>query len=269
MRSCGVKLNLRPGRRQPCRFDAVVLAGQGDRLLFGACNGAKRSRCAEAALSDATILAQRLGILEPAWRSRRVAAHHCPSHRHRDAARDSVSAHGLEPEHLRRTGEARWPRRAGPVAGLSGACGRKRRVLDARGLRAHDHGAALARVDERPRGRSLARQRPLLSTQSRRRRGPQEPRIPHRRRLAAITFVVVLWTIGGALSFDLAGASITIPGFLVVAAVLYAFIASGSSKPCREARSSAWRLPDCSFTARISSCSTRRPPRSTRPARKH
>ena len=46
--------------------------------------------------------------------------------------------------------------------------------------------------------------------------------------LAAITFVVVLWTIGGALSFDLAGASITIPGFLVVAAVLYAFIASGS-----------------------------------------
>jgi putative ATP-binding cassette transporter len=46
--------------------------------------------------------------------------------------------------------------------------------------------------------------------------------------LSAITFVVVLWSIGGALSFDLAGTSITVPGFLVVAAVLYAFIASGS-----------------------------------------
>ncbi|MCC8937393.1 ABC transporter ATP-binding protein/permease [Bradyrhizobium sp. Arg68] len=46
--------------------------------------------------------------------------------------------------------------------------------------------------------------------------------------LSAITFIVVLWTIGGALTLTLGGSSITIPGFLVVAAVIYAAIASGS-----------------------------------------
>src|SRR6266478_2771668 len=46
--------------------------------------------------------------------------------------------------------------------------------------------------------------------------------------LSAATFVVVLWTIGGALTVTLAGSTITIPGFLVIAAVLYAAIASGS-----------------------------------------
>jgi vitamin B12/bleomycin/antimicrobial peptide transport system ATP-binding/permease protein len=46
--------------------------------------------------------------------------------------------------------------------------------------------------------------------------------------LSALTFIVVLWTIGGALSFRLAGLDITIPGFLVVAAVIYAVVASGS-----------------------------------------
>jgi len=46
--------------------------------------------------------------------------------------------------------------------------------------------------------------------------------------LSAATFIVVLWTIGGALTLSLAGSSITIPGFLVIAAVLYAAIASGS-----------------------------------------
>jgi vitamin B12/bleomycin/antimicrobial peptide transport system ATP-binding/permease protein len=39
---------------------------------------------------------------------------------------------------------------------------------------------------------------------------------------------VVLWTIGGALTVTIAGSTITIPGFLVIAAVLYAAIASGS-----------------------------------------
>jgi putative ATP-binding cassette transporter len=39
---------------------------------------------------------------------------------------------------------------------------------------------------------------------------------------------VVLWTIGGALTVTVAGSTITIPGFLVIAAVLYAAIASGS-----------------------------------------
>jgi putative ATP-binding cassette transporter len=46
--------------------------------------------------------------------------------------------------------------------------------------------------------------------------------------LSALTFIVVLWTIGGSLSFELAAVEITIPGFLVVAAVAYAVLASGS-----------------------------------------
>jgi len=46
--------------------------------------------------------------------------------------------------------------------------------------------------------------------------------------LSASTFIVVLWTIGGALTIPLGGSTMTIPGFLVIAAVLYAAIASGS-----------------------------------------
>ncbi len=46
--------------------------------------------------------------------------------------------------------------------------------------------------------------------------------------LSAATFIVVLWTIGGALTVTLGGSTITIPGFLVIAAVVYAAIASGS-----------------------------------------
>jgi vitamin B12/bleomycin/antimicrobial peptide transport system ATP-binding/permease protein len=46
--------------------------------------------------------------------------------------------------------------------------------------------------------------------------------------LSATTFIIVLWTIGGALTLTIAGSTVTIPGFLVVAAVLYAAIASGS-----------------------------------------
>ncbi|QJP16134.1 ABC transporter ATP-binding protein/permease [Starkeya sp. ORNL1] len=46
--------------------------------------------------------------------------------------------------------------------------------------------------------------------------------------LSAATFIVVLWTIGGALTLTLGGSTFTIPGFLVIAAVLYAAVASGS-----------------------------------------
>jgi vitamin B12/bleomycin/antimicrobial peptide transport system ATP-binding/permease protein len=46
--------------------------------------------------------------------------------------------------------------------------------------------------------------------------------------LSAVTFIAVLWTIGGALTIHVAGAALTIPGFLVVAAVLYAAAASGT-----------------------------------------
>src|SRR5258707_6985036 len=42
--------------------------------------------------------------------------------------------------------------------------------------------------------------------------------------LSAATFVAVLWTIGCALTVTVAGSSITIPGFLVIAAVLYSAI---------------------------------------------
>src|SRR5882724_5920150 len=45
--------------------------------------------------------------------------------------------------------------------------------------------------------------------------------------LSALMFIAVLWTIGGSLSFEIGGTSITIPGFLVVAAVIYAVFASG------------------------------------------
>lgn len=46
--------------------------------------------------------------------------------------------------------------------------------------------------------------------------------------LSASTFIVVLWTIGGALTVTVAGSTLTIPGFLVIAAIVYAAIASGS-----------------------------------------
>jgi putative ATP-binding cassette transporter len=46
--------------------------------------------------------------------------------------------------------------------------------------------------------------------------------------LSAVTFIVVLWTIGGALRVSLGGMTLTIPGFLVVAAVAYAAVASSA-----------------------------------------
>ena len=46
--------------------------------------------------------------------------------------------------------------------------------------------------------------------------------------LSATTFIVVLWTIGGALTLNVLGSTFTLPGFLVVAAITYAIIASGS-----------------------------------------
>jgi putative ATP-binding cassette transporter len=45
--------------------------------------------------------------------------------------------------------------------------------------------------------------------------------------LLAATFIGVLWVVGGSLSLNLGGVAITIPGFLVIAAVLYTVIASG------------------------------------------
>jgi len=44
--------------------------------------------------------------------------------------------------------------------------------------------------------------------------------------LSAATFVGVLWYVGGDLSFQWSGTAITIPGYLVIASVLYAVIAS-------------------------------------------
>ena len=46
--------------------------------------------------------------------------------------------------------------------------------------------------------------------------------------LSAATFIAVLWTIGGALTVEISGTAITIPGFLVVAAAIYAAAASGT-----------------------------------------
>jgi vitamin B12/bleomycin/antimicrobial peptide transport system ATP-binding/permease protein len=46
--------------------------------------------------------------------------------------------------------------------------------------------------------------------------------------LSAATFIAVLWTIGGALDVSVGGVAVHVPGFLVIAAVLYATIASAS-----------------------------------------
>ena len=46
--------------------------------------------------------------------------------------------------------------------------------------------------------------------------------------LSAAMFIVVLWTIGGSLAFTIGGMEIIIPGFLVIAAVVYAALASGA-----------------------------------------
>jgi putative ATP-binding cassette transporter len=46
--------------------------------------------------------------------------------------------------------------------------------------------------------------------------------------VSASTFIVILWAIGGALTLPIGGSFVTIPGFLVVTAVLYATITSGS-----------------------------------------
>jgi putative ATP-binding cassette transporter len=46
--------------------------------------------------------------------------------------------------------------------------------------------------------------------------------------LSAATFIVVLWTIGGALDVTVAGIALHIPGFLVFAALAYALLASGA-----------------------------------------
>ncbi len=46
--------------------------------------------------------------------------------------------------------------------------------------------------------------------------------------LSVVTFVGVLWMIGGSLAVPLGATTIEIPGFLVIAAILYAVIASGS-----------------------------------------
>jgi putative ATP-binding cassette transporter len=46
--------------------------------------------------------------------------------------------------------------------------------------------------------------------------------------LSAATFIVVLWTIGGALTVSYGGTTLTIPGFLVVAAIVYAALASSA-----------------------------------------
>jgi vitamin B12/bleomycin/antimicrobial peptide transport system ATP-binding/permease protein len=45
--------------------------------------------------------------------------------------------------------------------------------------------------------------------------------------LSAATFIVVLWTIGGGFTIHVRDTALTIPGFLVIAAAIYAAVASG------------------------------------------
>jgi putative ATP-binding cassette transporter len=46
--------------------------------------------------------------------------------------------------------------------------------------------------------------------------------------LSAVTFIFVLWSVGGALDFTLGGMQFHIPGFLVIAAFVYAMFGTGS-----------------------------------------
>lgn len=46
--------------------------------------------------------------------------------------------------------------------------------------------------------------------------------------LTAATFVVVLWTVGGSLAFDVLGLSLELPGYLVFASIGYAMITTGA-----------------------------------------
>lgn len=46
--------------------------------------------------------------------------------------------------------------------------------------------------------------------------------------LSAVTFIFVLWSVGGALDFSLGGTQFHIPGFLVIAAFVYAMFGTGS-----------------------------------------
>lgn len=46
--------------------------------------------------------------------------------------------------------------------------------------------------------------------------------------LTAATFVVVLWTVGGSLAFDMFGVTLHLPGYLVFASIGYAMITTGA-----------------------------------------
>ena len=46
--------------------------------------------------------------------------------------------------------------------------------------------------------------------------------------LSALTFIAVLWAIGGAITVEIGGGTFAIPGFLVFAAIAYAALASGA-----------------------------------------
>jgi putative ATP-binding cassette transporter len=46
--------------------------------------------------------------------------------------------------------------------------------------------------------------------------------------LSAVTFIAVLWVVGGALDIEIGGVKLHIPGFLVIAAFLYSVVATGS-----------------------------------------
>jgi vitamin B12/bleomycin/antimicrobial peptide transport system ATP-binding/permease protein len=46
--------------------------------------------------------------------------------------------------------------------------------------------------------------------------------------LSALTFIVVLWAVGGALDIEIGGEALHIPGFLVIAALVYSVLATGA-----------------------------------------
>ena len=154
-----------------------------------------------------------------AWLLSAAAARHHPAQPRRLLCDEPV-----ESQHLRRAGEEGRRDRPDPVDGLFRHPGRQRRLRRRPGLRAHDPAAALARMADRPPGRPLAEVTAATTSSTSCSGDHENPeyRIADDVRIAtespvdfvsgvtsaflsAATFIVVLWTIGGALNVTIGG----------------------------------------------------------------
>jgi ABC transporter transmembrane region 2 len=115
------------------------------------------------------------------------------------------------------------------------------------GLEPHDHATHVARVDEQPSLRLLAGKGSLCPAQIHGRdHQTPEYRIAEDARVAtdlpidlvlgllsalltAITFIGVLWSVGDSLVISLDGLVVTVPGYLVIAVIVYSMLLSAAT----------------------------------------